>query len=176
LSVTLLCALYRSSHLLYSAEVEPMVALGAGACHPPALNQKFILLHGRFTLPVVTLVYFSSTALSITTAPLYSASNHPSCCFFLSRPDVADALDDTMSLTISRLTIFLLLFISLLLSPNTTRAQQFLYPPTIPLAVRSPYLNCWLQYNKTFTTSFGHTWPTTSNHSQVCHPHIFYWP
>jgi hypothetical protein len=79
-----------------------------------------------------------------------------------------------MSLTTSRLTIYLLLFLSFLVSPNATRAQQFSYPPTIPLAVRSPYLNCLLQYNQTFTTTFGHAWPTTSNLSQVCHPNISY--
>jgi hypothetical protein len=80
-----------------------------------------------------------------------------------------------MSLTISRLTIFLLLFLSFLLSPNATRAQQFSYSPTIPLAVRSPYLNCWLQYNRSsVTATLGHIWPTTSNFSQVCHPNISY--
>jgi hypothetical protein len=72
----------------------------------------------------------------------------------------------------SRLTIILILFLSFLLSPNARAqlqvgVQQFLYPPTIPLAVRSPYLNCWLQYNQSFTASFGHTLPTTFNHSQV---------
>ncbi|KAI0278703.1 hypothetical protein BGY98DRAFT_505082 [Russula aff. rugulosa BPL654] len=76
-----------------------------------------------------------------------------------------------MSLTISRLTIFLLLFLSFLLSPNTTRAQlnleQISDSPIIPLAVRSPYLNCWLQYNETSSRSFGHTWPKTSKLSQT---------
>ncbi|KAH9055600.1 hypothetical protein EDB87DRAFT_1567201 [Lactarius vividus] len=42
------------------------------------------------------------------------------------------------------------------------RAQQTLYPPAIPLAVRSPYLSCWM-----FTingTNIGSQWPTTSAH------------
>ena len=153
------------------------MGLGADACRPPALH--FNLLHRRVTLPVVTLVYFSSTTLSTATAPLYSASNSFFLLlFFLSGAGAADALDDAMSLTISHLTIFLSLFLSFLVSPNTTRAQQFLLPPTIPLAVRSPNLNCWLQYNHDSRdlTIFSGTWPTTSNHSQVCHPHAFYWP
>ncbi|KAH9036047.1 hypothetical protein EDB83DRAFT_1770629 [Lactarius deliciosus] len=42
------------------------------------------------------------------------------------------------------------------------RAQQTLYPAAIPLAVRSPYLSCWM-----FTingTNIGRLWPTTSAH------------
>ncbi|KAF8497617.1 hypothetical protein F5888DRAFT_1613412 [Russula emetica] len=70
-----------------------------------------------------------------------------------------------MSLTISRLPIILVLFLSFLLSPNT-RAQELSFTPSFPLAVRSPYLNCWLQFNNTYTAGFG-TWPTTFNHSQV---------
>ncbi|KAI9434461.1 hypothetical protein H4582DRAFT_779038 [Lactarius indigo] len=41
-------------------------------------------------------------------------------------------------------------------------AQQTLYPAAIPLAVRSPYLSCWM-----FTingTNIGRLWPTTSAH------------
>jgi hypothetical protein len=143
-----------------------------------ALSRRFILLlNGWGVLLYVAsgsprITYCSSIAL-ITANPLYSASSQPFLLlFFLSGADVADDLDDAMSLTISQLTIVLLLFLSILLSP-TIRAQQL--SPTYPLAVRSPYLNCWLQFNNTFSVGFGHTWPTTFNHSQVCHPHMFYW-
>ena len=71
-------------------------------------------------------------------------------------------LDDAMPPAISQLTTILLLFLFFLLSPST-RAQRFVYPPTIPLAVRSPYLNCWLQYSNSFT-AFR---PTTFNQSEV---------
>ena len=126
---------------------------------------------GRAALSVVApaCLKFSSFALCTTTAPLYPASNHSFLLLsLLFGADVFAALDDAMSL-ISRLTIILLLSLSFLHSP-TARAQfgvpQFLYPPTMPLAVRSPYLNCWLQANMT-AVSFVHTLPTTSNYSQV---------
>ena len=55
------------------------------------------------------------------------------------------------------------------------RAQQTLYPPALPLTVRSPYLSCWM-----FTlngTNIADQWSTTSAHqpssqdsnSNVCH-------
>ena len=55
------------------------------------------------------------------------------------------------------------------------RAQQTLYPPAIPLTVRSPYLSCWM-----FTlngTNIAELWSTTSAHQpslsdpsvNVCH-------
>ena len=92
--------------------------------------------------------------------------------FFFFGAGVFDTLDDAMSI-ISWLTIIILLFLSLLVS-SSTRAQQLQIwgPSTMPLAVCSPYLNCQLQYNE----SFSYTWPTTFNHLEVCHPHIFYWP
>ena len=131
---------------------------------------------GHIALSVVALACSKLSSLALP----YSASNHFFLLwFFLSGADVVDALDGAMSL-ISRLTVILLLLLSFLLFPNA-RAQiqagveQFLSPPTMPLAVRSPYLNCWLQYNQSFMASFGHSWPTTFNHSQVFHPHIFYW-
>lgn len=143
-----------------------------------ALSQKSIV-EGRVTLPVVTLVHFFIACPKHRNCPAVLCAEQlflPLAVF----QSAADALDDAMSLTISRLTIFLLLFLSFLLSPNTTRAQlnleQISDSPIIPLAVRSPYLNCWLQYNETSTRSFGHTWPTTSKLSQVCHPNVFYWP
>ena len=57
-------------------------------------------------------------------------------------------------------------FLALLLSCNV-KAQVTFVPPAIPLAVRSPYLNCWLQ-NGTGAL-FGQTWPTSLS-NQVCHP------
>jgi hypothetical protein len=70
-------------------------------------------------------------------------------------------------LTISRLTIILLLFLSFLPSSIIRAQQPFLWnPPITPLAVRSPYLNCWAQPN---SAGFGQ-WPTTFNHSQVAIP------
>ena len=42
------------------------------------------------------------------------------------------------------------------------RAQQTLYPPAIPLAVRSPYLSCWMfTLNRTDIAQLS---PTTSAH------------
>ncbi|KAF8497614.1 hypothetical protein F5888DRAFT_1613618 [Russula emetica] len=48
--------------------------------------------------------------------------------------------------------------LALLLSCNV-RAQGF-QVPAVPLAVRSPYLNCWLQ-NLNSTTIINQTWPTS---------------
>ena len=117
-------------------------------------------------------VYLSSlarlfTGLRTAAAPLYSASN---CSFLL----LFSSLELTrwMMQCLSRLTIFLLSSLLFLLSPNTTRAQQYYDSPVIPLAVRSPYLNCWLQYNKTSTATIRQTWPTAANFSQVCRPNI----
>jgi len=76
-----------------------------------------------------------------------------------------------MSLIVSRLTIILLPLLALLLSHNVT-AQQAFFPSAIPLAVRSPYLNCWLQSG--IAPAFGSTWPTTVDISQVCHPSTVY--
>ena len=46
------------------------------------------------------------------------------------------------------------------------RAQQTFYPVAIPLAVRSPYLNCWLPLSNGST--WDRTLPTTYDLSQVC--------
>jgi hypothetical protein len=46
------------------------------------------------------------------------------------------------------------------------RAQQTFYPVAIPLAVRSPYLSCWLPLSN--GTPWDRTLPTTSDLSQVC--------
>ena len=67
--------------------------------------------------------------------------------------------------------MILLPLFALLLS-HTVRAQQYFLPTAIPLAVRSPYLNCWLQTRS--PTVFGSTWPTSFNLSQVCHPCTVY--
>jgi len=66
-----------------------------------------------------------------------------------------------MSLILLRLTISLFIPLTLLLSPYVRVG----FPPTIPLAVRFPYLNCWLPYDRSLATTF--------NHSQVCHLRIF---
>ncbi len=79
-----------------------------------------------------------------------------------------------MSLMVSRLTMILLPLVALLFS-NDVRAQQALTPSAYPLAVRSPYLNCWVQYGDPNAPLFGLTWPTTFNRSQVCRPSIFSW-
>ena len=55
--------------------------------------------------------------------------------------------------------------LTLLLSHNV-RAQVTFVPPEIPLAVHSPYLNCWLPNG--FGALFGQTWPT-SLANQVCY-------
>ncbi|KAF8497612.1 hypothetical protein F5888DRAFT_1923669 [Russula emetica] len=70
-----------------------------------------------------------------------------------------------MSFIVSQLTTIFLPLLALLLSRNV-RAQVTSIPPTVPLAVRSPYLSCWLQ-NGNPATTFGQTWPTTFNHSQI---------
>src|SRR6267154_5413971 len=75
--------------------------------------------------------------------PLCEWSLHP-LSFFLPGPDVTDRLNNAMSLILSQLTMFLLPLLALLLSHNV-RAQQPFFPSAIPLAVRSPYLSCWLQ-------------------------------
>jgi len=46
------------------------------------------------------------------------------------------------------------------------RAQQTLFPGAVPLAVRSPYLNCWDPLQNPST--FGRSWPTTYDTSAVC--------
>jgi hypothetical protein len=101
---------------------------------------------------------------------LHSASGHS--LSFLPRPDVTDGLNNAimMSPIVSRLTMILLPLFALLLSHNV-RAQDF-FPSAIPLAVRSPYLNCWLQSGSATTPLFGSTWPTNFNNSQVCYPYI----
>jgi hypothetical protein len=89
--------------------------------------------------------------------------------FFLSGADVTGgSLNNAMSFIVSQLTMVFLPLLALLLSRNV-RAQVTSVPPAVPLAVRSPYLSCWLQ-NGNETTIFGQTWPTTFNRSQVCHP------
>lgn len=65
--------------------------------------------------------------------------------------------------------MILLPLFAILLSHSTVRAQQAFFPAAIPLAVRSPYLNCWLQSGPAPASAFGSTWPTTFNVSQVCH-------
>ena len=46
------------------------------------------------------------------------------------------------------------------------QAQQTFYPVAIPLAVRSPYLSCWLPLSN--GTTWDRTLPTTYDLSQVC--------
>jgi len=46
------------------------------------------------------------------------------------------------------------------------QAQQAFYPVGIPLAVRSPYLSCWLPLSN--GSAWDRTLPTTSDLSQVC--------
>ncbi|KAI0278696.1 hypothetical protein BGY98DRAFT_1186430, partial [Russula aff. rugulosa BPL654] len=70
-----------------------------------------------------------------------------------------------MFLILSRLTITLLLLLALHTSPNVGRNDGDIYP-AVPLAVRSPYLNCWLLDNENVSTS-GQTWPRTINNSQI---------
>lgn len=94
-----------------------------------------------------------------------------SISFFLPGPDVTGGLKNAMSLVLSRLTMITLPLFAFLLSHNV-RAQQSFFPPAIPLAVRSPYLNCWLQTGT--PPVFGATWPTSFNVSQVCHPCTVY--
>ncbi|KAI9433016.1 hypothetical protein H4582DRAFT_2188438 [Lactarius indigo] len=48
---------------------------------------------------------------------------------------------------------------------HSGKAQQTLFPAAIPLAVRSPYLNCW--DHTTNGTNLGNLWPTTSDPSQI---------
>jgi hypothetical protein len=115
--------------------------------HPLLRSLQLSFLHFAFPLcewPILPLLFFSSGA------------------------DVTGGLNNPMSFIISKLTIIFLPLLALLLSRNV-RAQATFVPPAIPLAVRSPYLSCWLQ-NSNPATLFGQTWPTTFNHSQVCHP------
>jgi len=58
-----------------------------------------------------------------------------------------------------------LLFLVLFLNP-AARAQQTLFPGAVPLAVRSPYLNCWEPLRNSST--FGRSWPMIYDISQVC--------
>ena len=69
--------------------------------------------------------------------------------------------------------MILLLLTTLIFSTNL-RAQQTFFPPAIPLAVRSPYLNTWDYL--TNGSIFGQTWPTTFNNSMVCRPRLSSWP
>jgi hypothetical protein len=76
-----------------------------------------------------------------------------------------------MSLNVLRLTMIFLPLVALLVCRNV----RALAPPATPLAVRSPYLNCWVQFSETSASMFGSTWPTTFNSTQVCHPYILSW-
>ena len=87
---------------------------------------------------------------------------------FLARSRCPWWSNNPMSITIS----LLLLLFTLLVSPNA-KAQHTLFPPAVPLAVRSPYLSSW-QY-LTNGTIIGQSWPTTFNGSSVCRPRIFSW-
>ena len=87
---------------------------------------------------------------------------NPSFIVFLSGTDVTGSLNIAMSFLVSQLTMIFLPLLALLLSRDV-RAQVTFVPPAVPLAVRSPYLNCWLQ-----NATFGQTWPTSFNNSQVC--------
>ena len=69
----------------------------------------------------------------------------------------------TISFIIAQLKMMLLLFLALL--SLIARAQQTLFPPAIPLAVRSPYLSSWDDI--TDGTTFGQLWPRTPNSYQV---------
>ena len=93
---------------------------------------------------------------------------NPSSAVFFPGADVTGTLNNAMSFIVSQLIMIFLPFLVLLLSRNVT-AQVTSVPPATPLAVRSPYLSCWLQSGNA-TAAFGQTWPTTFNHSQVCHP------
>jgi hypothetical protein len=75
-----------------------------------------------------------------------------------------------MSFILSKLTMIFLPLLALLLSRNV-RAQVTFVPPAVPLAVRSPYLNCWLHHNENVAI-YGQTWSSTFNHTQVCHPRV----
>jgi hypothetical protein len=81
----------------------------------------------------------------------------------------ADGPNNAMTLIASRLTMIFLLLLTLFPPSNVTAS-----PPSaaIPLAVRSPYLNCWLPVSNNIST-LDQTWPTTFNLTQVCHLHIF---
>ena len=65
--------------------------------------------------------------------------------------------------------ILILILLAIIVFP-IVKAQQTILPPAIPLAVRSPYLNCW--NNHSYNAVIGESWPTTFNDSQVCHPRI----
>ncbi len=91
---------------------------------------------------------------------------------FQSGADVTDGLNNAMSFIVSRTTMIFLLLLTFHLFCNV-RAQVTFVPPALPLAVRSPYLNCWLQNGN--GALFGQTWPTTFNHNQVCHPRMSSW-
>ena len=69
--------------------------------------------------------------------------------------------------------MILLLLLTLLLSLNV-RAQQTFFPPEIPLAVRSPYLNTWDYL--TNGSVFGYIWSTTVDNASVCRSCISGWP
>jgi len=62
------------------------------------------------------------------------------------------------------LVLSLVLFLTL-----AARAQQTPFPSigvTVPLAVRSPYLNCWNPLQNSST--FGRFWPTNVDVTAVC--------
>ena len=120
--------------------------------------------HGQVTLASPPRVFH----LSLSVLRPFSKLSFP-LYFYLPGLDVTEGLNNAMSFILSRLTTILLPLFALLLSHNV-RAQQAFLPSAIPLAVRSPYLNCWLQSGP--EPLFGSTWPTTFNISQVCHPYI----
>ena len=79
---------------------------------------------------------------------------------------------NTMSFTLSQPKMMLLLLLSFLLYPNI-RAQQTLFPPAVPLAVRSPYLSSWFHIKN--GTILNHSLPATFDPSQVTCHHMFNW-
>lgn len=72
-----------------------------------------------------------------------------------------------MSCIISQFNMTFLLFLTFLLSSGAI-AQQTLFPPAIPLAVRSPYLNSWLNPTNGSTFRQLWQWPTTYTSTPVC--------
>jgi hypothetical protein len=142
------------------------------ACHTPALSScgaPSPTSQKRF-VPYCLKPSIPSLALSLTTSLRRSASGHsPPSSSSSPDADVAGGLNNATSHSIQlRPPMILLLLVTLLLSSNIVA-----YPSAIPLAVRSPYLNCWLHSNSSI---LGQTWSATYNSSQVCHPHIFSWP
>jgi hypothetical protein len=96
-------------------------------------------------------------------------ANNP-LLFSLAGADGTGSLNNALFfILLQRIMIFLPLIVLLLF--RNVGAQVNLLPFAIPLAVRSPYLNCWLQ-NGSSVTEFAQTWPSTFNRTQVCHPSI----